>query len=108
MIEETKREKLQPMKPVDKYMFLFLQDVEALKDQEAEHPAQGLHERPKHDRDDEKADRERLRLRHDGNVYFDASTFPEYSKLSRIKYEEPVKHKIKPGPRKRNLADFAL
>ena len=44
----------------------------------------------------------------DGNVYFDISTFPEYGKLSGIKYEELVKHRIEPDPRKRNPADFAL
>ncbi|MEM1977776.1 MAG: cysteine--tRNA ligase [Candidatus Caldarchaeum sp.] len=44
----------------------------------------------------------------DGSVYFDVGKVPDYGRLSKIRPEELVMHRIDPDPRKRNTADFAL
>ncbi len=41
-------------------------------------------------------------------IYYDVSKFEGYGKLSGIKKEELIKHRIEPDPTKRNPADFAL
>ncbi len=41
-------------------------------------------------------------------IYYDVSKFKEYGKLSGIKKEELIKHRIEPDPTKKNAADFAL
>ena len=108
VIEGARREKLQPMELVDKYMFSFFQDMDALGIRRPNvQPRASMHIL-----DMIEMTKKLIEKGHayvvDGNVYFDISTFPEYGKLSGIKYEELVKHRIEPDPRKRNLADFAL
>ncbi|MGC8587319.1 MAG: cysteine--tRNA ligase [Candidatus Micrarchaeia archaeon] len=44
----------------------------------------------------------------DGDIYYDVSKFPDYTKLSGMKVEELVKHRIEPREGKRNSYDFAL
>ena len=44
----------------------------------------------------------------DGDIYYDVSKFPDYTKLSGMKIEELVKHRIEPREGKRNSYDFAL
>ena len=41
-------------------------------------------------------------------IYFDVSKFEDYGKLSGIKKDELIKHRIEPDPTKKNPADFAL
>ena len=108
VIEGARRERLQPMELVDKYMFSFFQDMDALGIRRPNiQPRASMHII-----DMIEMTRRLIEKGHayvvDGNVYFDISTFPEYGKLSGIKYEELVKHRIEPDPRKRNPADFAL
>ncbi|HDD42346.1 MAG TPA: cysteine--tRNA ligase [Nitrososphaeria archaeon] len=108
VIEGARRERLQPMELVDKYMFSFFQDMDALGIRRPNiQPRASMHIL-----DMIEVTRRLIEKGHayvvDGNVYFDVSTFPEYGKLSGIKYEELVKHRIEPDPRKRNPADFAL
>ncbi len=43
-----------------------------------------------------------------GNVYYDVAKFAGYGKLSGVKKEELIKHRVEPAPGKRNPADFAL
>ena len=43
-----------------------------------------------------------------GDVYYDVSKFEDYTKLSGMKIEDLVKHRIEPDERKRNVYDFAL
>ncbi len=108
VIEGARRERLQPMELVDKYMFSFFQDMDALGIRRPNiQPRASMHIL-----DMIELTKKLIEKGHayvvDGNVYFDISTFPEYGKLSGIKYEELVKHRVEPDPRKRNPADFAL
>ncbi len=108
VIEGARREKLQPMELVDKYMFSFFQDMDALGIRRPNiQPRASMHIL-----DMIELIKGLIEKGHayvvDGNVYFDVSTFPEYGKLSGVKREELVKHRIEPDPRKRNPADFAL
>ena len=43
-----------------------------------------------------------------GDVYYDVSKFGDYTKLSGMRIDDLVKHRIEPDPRKRNVYDFAL
>jgi cysteinyl-tRNA synthetase len=43
-----------------------------------------------------------------GDVYYDVTTFPDYTQLSRMSLDELRTHRIEPNPRKRNSFDFAL
>ncbi len=43
-----------------------------------------------------------------GDVYYDVSKFADYTKLSGMKIDDLVRHRIEPDPRKRNVYDFAL
>ena len=108
IIEGAGREKLQPMELVDKYMFAFFKDMEALGIRRPNiQPRASMHIL-----DMIEFIKGLIEKGHayvvDGNVYFDVSTFPDYGKLSGVKYEELIKHRIEPDPRKRNPADFAL
>ena len=44
----------------------------------------------------------------DGDIYYDVARFEDYTKLSRMKLDELVKHRIEPREGKRNPYDFAL
>jgi cysteinyl-tRNA synthetase len=44
----------------------------------------------------------------DGDVYYDVSKFPDYTKLSGMDIKELEKHRIEPREGKRNSYDFAL
>jgi cysteinyl-tRNA synthetase len=108
VIEGARREKLQPMELVDKYMFSFFQDMDALGIRRPNiQPRASMHILDMIEMAAKLVEKGHAYLV-DGSVYFDVSTFPEYGKLSGIKYEELVKHRIEPDPRKRNPADFAL
>jgi cysteinyl-tRNA synthetase len=108
VIEGARRERLQPMELVDKYMFSFFQDMDALGIRRPNiQPRASMHILDMIEMAAKLVEKGHAYVV-DGNVYFDVSTFPEYGKLSGIKYEELVKHRIEPDPRKRNPADFAL
>lgn len=108
VIEGARRERLQPMELVDKYMFSFFQDMDALGVRRPNiQPRASMHILDMIEMTVKLIEKGHAYVV-DGNVYFDVSTFPEYGKLSGIRYEELVKHRIEPDPRKRNPADFAL
>ncbi len=44
----------------------------------------------------------------DGDVYYDVSKFPDYTKLSGVRLEDLERHRIEPREGKRNVYDFAL
>ena len=44
----------------------------------------------------------------DGDIYYDVAKFADYTKLSGMKLDELVKHRIEPREGKRNQYDFAL
>ena len=108
VIEGARREGLQPMELVDKYMFSFFQDMDALGIRRPNiQPRASMHILDMIEMAAKLVEKGHAYVV-DGNVYFDVSTFPEYGKLSGIRYEELVKHRIEPDPRKKNPADFAL
>ncbi len=108
VIEGARRERLQPMELVDKYMFSFFQDMDALGVRRPNiQPRASMHILDMIEMVKGLIEKGYAYVV-DGNVYFDVSAFPDYGKLSGIKYEELIKHRIEPDPRKRNPADFAL
>ncbi len=108
ILEGADREKLEPMELVDKYMLMFFEDMDALKLRRPNIQPRAT----MHILDMIEVIKSLIEKGYayevNGNVYFDVSKFPDYGKLSGIKYEELIKHRIEPDPRKRNPADFAL
>lgn len=108
IIEGAKRERMHPMELVDKYMMMFFEDMKALGIRRPNvQPRATMHIVEMIEMVKALIDKG-YAYEVDGNVYYDVSKFPEYGKLSGVKYEELVKHRIEPDPRKRNPADFAL
>jgi cysteinyl-tRNA synthetase len=108
ILEGADREKLEPMELVDKYMLMFFEDMDALKLRRPNiQPRATMHILDMIEMTKSLIEKG-YAYEVDGNVYFDVSKFPDYGKLSGIKYEELIKHRIEPDPRKRNPADFAL
>ncbi|MCS7136513.1 MAG: cysteine--tRNA ligase [Nitrososphaerota archaeon] len=108
ILEGADREKLEPMELVDKYMLMFFEDMDALKLRRPNiQPRATMHILDMIEMIKSLIEKG-YAYEVEGNVYFDVSKFPDYGKLSGIKYEELIKHRIEPDPRKRNPADFAL
>ena len=108
ILEGAERERLEPMELVDKYMLMFFEDMDALKLRRPNvQPRATMHILDMIEMIKALIEKG-YAYEVDGNVYFDVSKFPDYGKLSGIKYEELIKHRIEPDPRKRNPADFAL
>ncbi|MEM4545664.1 MAG: cysteine--tRNA ligase [Nitrososphaerota archaeon] len=108
ILEGAAREKLEPMELVDKYMLMFFEDMDALKLRRPNiQPRATMHILDMIEMIKTLIEKG-YAYEVDGNVYFDVSKFPDYGKLSGIKYEELIKHRIEPDPRKKNPADFAL
>jgi cysteinyl-tRNA synthetase len=108
ILEGADRERLEPMELVDKYMLMFFEDMDALKLRRPNiQPRATMHILDMIEMTKSLIEKG-YAYEVDGNVYFDVSKFPDYGKLSGIKYEELIKHRIEPDPRKRNPADFAL
>lgn len=108
ILEGADREKLEPMELVDKYMLMFFEDMDALKLRRPNiQPRATMHILDMIEMIKSLIEKG-YAYEVDGNVYFDVSKFPDYGKLSGIRYEELIKHRIEPDPRKRNPADFAL
>ncbi|MEM1891265.1 MAG: cysteine--tRNA ligase, partial [Nitrososphaerota archaeon] len=108
ILEGAAREKLEPMELVDKYMLMFFEDMDALKLRRPNiQPRATMHILDMIEMIKTLIEKG-YAYEVDGNVYFDVSKFPDYGRLSGIKYEELIKHRIEPDPRKKNPADFAL
>ena len=104
----AKKERLQPMELVDKYMFAFFQDMDALGIKRPNiQPRASMHILDMIEMVKKLVEKGHAYVV-DGTVYFDITSFPDYGKLSGIKLEELEKHRIEPDPRRRNPADFAL
>ncbi|MEM0349278.1 MAG: cysteine--tRNA ligase [Candidatus Caldarchaeum sp.] len=108
MIVGAERLRRHPMEVADKYMMEFFRDMDALGIRRPDiQPRASMHI-PEIIEAVEKLVDKGYGYVIDGSVYFDISKFPDYGKLSNIKPEELVMHRIDPDPRKRNPADFAL
>jgi len=108
MIHGAQRLKKHPMEVADKYMMEFFSDMNALGIRRPDiQPRASMHI-PDIIEAVEKLIDKGFAYVVDGSVYFDVGKLTDYGKLSRIKPEELVKHRIDPDPRKRNPADFAL
>ncbi len=108
IVKGARREKLQPMELVDKYIREFEEDMQALGciRPNIQPRATG------HIVDIIEATKKLLEKGYayevNGTVYYDVSKFEGYGKLSGVKKEELIKHRVEPAPGKRNPADFAL
>jgi len=108
MMQGAVRLKKHPMEVADKYMMEFFSDMNALGVRRPDiQPRASMHI-PDIIEAVEKLLDKGYAYKVDGSIYFDVSKVTDYGKLSGIKAEELVKHRIDPDPRKRNHADFAL
>ncbi|MEM2237861.1 MAG: cysteine--tRNA ligase [Candidatus Caldarchaeum sp.] len=108
MMQGAARLKKHPMEVADKYMMEFFSDMNALGVRRPDiQPRASMHI-PDIIEAVEKLLDKGYAYKVDGSIYFDVSKVTDYGKLSGIKAEELVKHRIDPDPRKRNPADFAL
>ncbi|MEM2849121.1 MAG: cysteine--tRNA ligase [Candidatus Bathyarchaeia archaeon] len=108
MILGAKREKLHPMEIADKYLLEYLEAMDRLGNKQPNiQPRASAHIM-------EMIEVVESLLKKgygyvvDGNVYFDVSKFEDYGRLSGVRREELIMHRVEPDPRKRNPADFAL
>lgn len=108
IVKGARQEKLQPMELVDKYIREFEEDMQALgcirpniQPRATGHIVEII-----------EATKKLLEKGYayevDGTVYYDVSKFKGYGKLSGIRREELIKHRVEPAIGKRNPADFAL
>ncbi|MDJ0273441.1 MAG: cysteine--tRNA ligase [Candidatus Caldarchaeum sp.] len=108
MIVGAERLRKHPMEVADKYMMEFFRDMDALGIRRPDiQPRASMHI-PEIIEAVEKLVDKGYGYVIDGSVYFDISKFTDYGKLSNIKPEELLMHRIDPDPRKKNPADFAL
>ena len=105
----AKREKVHPMELVDKYMIMFFEQMEKLGMRRPNiQPRASAHITEMWEMIKDLIEKGYAYVVKDGSVYFDVSKFEDYGKLSGIKKDELVKHRIEPAPGKKNPADFAL
>jgi len=108
VILEAKKEKLSPWEVVDKYMFEFFKMMDLLNVRRPNvqpRPSQLI---PEILEFIEKLLEKGYAYITPNGIYYDVSKFENYGKLSGIKKEELIKHRIEPDPHKKNPADFAL
>lgn len=108
MIVGAERLKKHPMEVADKYMMEFFRDMDDLGVRRPDvQPRASMHIAEIIEAV-EKLVEKGYGYALDGSVYFDVGKLSDYGKLSKIRPEELVMHRIDPDPRKRNPADFAL
>lgn len=108
VILEAKKEKLSPWEVVDKYMFEFFKMMDLLNVRRPNvqpRPSQLI---PEILEFIEKLLEKGYAYITPNGIYYDVSKFENYGKLSGIKKEELIKHRVEPDPYKKNPADFAL
>ncbi len=108
VVSQAKKEKVSPWEIVDKYMFEFFEAMDLLNVKRPNvqpRPSQLIPEMQ--EMIDKLLEKGYAYITETG-IYFDVSKFENYGKLSGIKKEELIKHRIEPDPTKRNPADFAL
>jgi cysteinyl-tRNA synthetase len=104
----ARRERLEPMELVDKYIKEFLEDMDSLGIRRPNIQPRATGHIVEIIEATKKLIEKGYAYVVDGTVYYDVSKFEGYGKLSKIRPEELVRHRIEPDPRKRNPADFAL
>jgi len=108
MMVGAKRERLHPMEIADKYTLEYLEAMDKLGNERPSIQPRASGHIMEIIEMVEKLVEKGYGYVVDGNVYFDVSKFEDYGKLSGVKREELIKHRVEPDPRKRNPADFAL
>lgn len=105
----AKREKVHPMELVDKYMLMFFEQMKKLGLRRPNiQPRASAHIVEMWEMIEKLIEKDYAYVTEDGSVYFDVSKFEDYGKLSGVKRDELIKHRVEPAPGKRNPADFAL
>ncbi|MEM0480996.1 MAG: cysteine--tRNA ligase [Candidatus Aenigmatarchaeota archaeon] len=108
IVLEARKEKVSPFEIVDKYMFEFFECMDKLNMRRPNiqpRPSQLI---PEILEAVDKLIEKGYAYVTENGIYYDVSKFENYGKLSGIKKEELIKHRIEPDPTKRNPADFAL
>ncbi|MEM0243087.1 MAG: cysteine--tRNA ligase [Candidatus Aenigmatarchaeota archaeon] len=108
VILEAKKEKISPWEIVDKYMFEFFKAMDLLNIRRPNiqpRPSQLIPEILEFI--DKLIEKGYAYITETG-IYYDVSKFENYGKLSGIKKEELIKHRVEPDITKKNPADFAL
>lgn len=100
--------RIHPMELAEKYMISFFEDMDSLGNKRPNiQPRATMHINDMIEAIKELIDKGYAYII-DGSVYYDVGKFEGYGKLSGIKKEELIKHRVEPDPKKRNPADFAL
>lgn len=108
IVLEAKKEKVSPFEIVDKYMFEFFECMDKLNMRRPNiqpRPSQLI---PEILEAIDKLIEKGYAYVSETGIYYDVSKFEEYGKLSGIRKDELIKHRVEPDPTKRNPADFAL
>ncbi|MEM5831872.1 MAG: cysteine--tRNA ligase [Candidatus Aenigmatarchaeota archaeon] len=108
VILEAKKEKISPWEIVDKYMFEFFKAMDLLNIRRPNiqpRPSQLI---PEILEFIDKLIEKGYAYITESGIYYDVSKFENYGKLSGIKKEELIKHRVEPDITKKNPADFAL
>jgi len=108
MILGARRERLHPMEIADKYLLEYLEAMDKLGNKRPNIQPRASGHIMEMIEVIEKLLEKGYGYIVNGNVYFDVSKFEDYGKLSGVRREELVMHRVEPDPRKRNPADFAL
>ncbi|MEM5882140.1 MAG: cysteine--tRNA ligase [Candidatus Aenigmatarchaeota archaeon] len=108
VILEAKKEKISPWEIVDKYMYEFFKAMDLLNIRRPNiqpRPSQLI---PEILEFIDKLIEKGYAYITESGIYYDVSKFENYGKLSGIKKEELIKHRVEPDITKKNPADFAL
>ena len=109
IIVGAKKEKVHPMELVDKYMLMFFEQCKKLGLRRPNiQPRASAHILEMWEMIEKLIEKGYAYKTEDGSIYFDVNKFEDYGKLSGVKKEKLIKHRIEPAPGKKNLADFAL
>ncbi len=108
MILGAKRERKTVWEVADKYMMQFFKDMDLLGIRRPDYQPKASQMIPEMIKLIDGLLKKGYAYITETGIYFDVSKFEDYGKLSGIKREELIKHRVEPDPTKRNPADFAL
>jgi len=109
ILKGARRERIEPMEVVERYMRSFLDDMDALKNTRPNIMPRAAAHVPEQIEAIQKLIEKGHAYEVNGSVYFDVYSYPEYGKLSRRKLDELEEGKrVEVRTEKRHAEDFAL
>jgi len=108
MIEESKKQNMPVDKLAEKFLKIYLDDMESLGVDSVDEYAKATDFIPQIIEQIKGLVEKGFAYEIEDGVYFDIPKFKDYGKLAHITTEELKKHRIEPNPNKRNPEDFVL